>query len=118
MEAPCNPTESAEKVRTAILALFPDAELLEAEGIVSGTSSGLGKLAELLRAQHIRGSAREVLLGAIRDDRLVIHLNKQAALMGRVSFSAQSPLGDIRVTIIADDLREVVDEIAPLPERG
>ncbi len=114
VEVPCRPTESAAKVRMACLNLFPDAEF-EEDDVVRGSATSLDRLAELLAAQRIRMSAREVLLGAVRGDRLVFHLSKQAALAGKVSFSAQSPLGDITVTIIADDPQEIVDMVAPTP---
>lgn len=113
VETPCHPTESVAKVKMACLKLFPDAEF-EEDDEVTGTAASLERLAELFKAQRIRTSAREALLGAVRDNRLVIHLNKQAAFAGKASFSAQSSLGDIAVTIIADDLRSVVDEVAPL----
>ncbi len=96
----------------ALLNLFPDAEI-EENDVITGTATSLERLAELFRSQRVRTSAREVLLGAIRGDRLVFHLNKQAALSGKASFSAESPLGDIRVTVVADNLEEAVNELAP-----
>lgn len=99
----------------ACLNLFPDVEF-EEDDVVRGTATSLDRLAELFAAQRIRTSAREVLLGAVRGDRLVFHLSKQAALSGKVSFSAQSPLGDIAVTIIADDPQRIVDQVAPPPD--
>ncbi len=113
LEAPCNPTESPSKVKMAILNLFPDARLVEGE-VISGEAESLERFAELLRTQRIRASAREVLLGAIGGNRIVFHLNKQAALAGKVSFSALSPLGDILVTIEGEDVDEVVELLTPV----
>ncbi len=112
VETPLRPTESPEKVRRAVLNLFPKARLEEGEGI-RGPAGSLDRFAELLRRQRIRDSSREVLLGSIRGRRLVFHLNKQAAFAGRVSFSAHASLGDIRVTVVSDDLRGLVRELAP-----
>ncbi len=112
METPLRPTESPEKVRRAVLNLFPKTLLEEGESL-RGRVDSLDRFAELLRKQHIRDSSREVLLGSIRGRRLVFHLNKQAAFAGRVSFSAYAPLGDIRVTVVSDDLPGLVRELAP-----
>lgn len=99
-------------MKRAILNLFPDARLTEGE-MISGEAEDLERLAELLRTQRIRDSAREVIRGSIRDDRIVFHLNKQAALVGKVSFSTLSPLGDIVVTIEADDIEAVMEQLTP-----
>ena len=112
METPLRPTESPEKVRRAVLNLFPKTRLEEGESL-KGRVDSLDRFAELLRKQRIRDSSREVLLGSIRGRRLVFHLNKQAAFAGRVSFSAHAPLGDIRVTVVSDDLPGLVQELAP-----
>lgn len=112
METPLRPTESREKVRRTILNLFPEARLEEGESL-TGRVGSLDRFAELLRRQRIRDSSREVLLGSIRGRRLVFHLNKQAAFARRVSFSAHAPLGDIRVTVVSDDLRTLVEDLAP-----
>lgn len=112
MEAPCHPTESPAEVRRAILNLFPDAQLTEGEEVV-GEVHSLDRFAELLREQQIRTAAREVLAGAVRGRRLIFHLGKQAAWAGRVSFSALSPLGDILVTVDAEDVEAFLEGVAP-----
>ena len=117
IEAPCRPTEDPARVRQAVLNLFPDAEF-EEDGTVRGTATSLERFAEHLRNQQIRDSTREVLLGCLRGNELVFHLNKQAAFAGRVSFSAYAPLGDLVVRVEADDLTQVVDRVAPATGRG
>lgn len=118
VEAPCHPTESPGAVRRALLNLFPDAQLTEGE-VVAGETQSLDRFAQLLEEQRIRAAAREILSGAIRGRLLVFHLGKQAAWAGRVSFSAFSPLGDILVTVEADDPQAIVDRVAPVvPARG
>lgn len=112
VEAPCRATERGERVKAAILNIFPEAQLAEGHPFV-GEAGSLRRFAELLRTQRIRDSARELLIGAIRDDQLVFYLNKQAAYAGKVSFSAYAPLGDICVTVTSDRLRDLVEELAP-----
>jgi predicted RNA binding protein with dsRBD fold (UPF0201 family) len=112
VETPIRPTETAEKVRTAVLNVFPEAHLEEGQRL-RGRAGSLDRFAALLGRQRIRDSSREVLLGSIRGQRLVFHLNKQAAFAGRISFSAHAPLGDIQVTVVSDDLRGLIQELAP-----
>ena len=45
-------------------------------------------------------------------DRLRFTLNKQAAFAGRVSFAANSPLGDLEVEIDEGDPQAIIDSIA------
>ncbi|MFQ6013119.1 MAG: RNA-binding domain-containing protein [Thermoplasmata archaeon] len=118
-ETPCHATESADKVRRAVLNIFPEAQLEggNEEGI-AGHGGTLNRFAELLRRQRIRDSAREVLEGGIQGNRLVFYLNKQAAYAGRVSFSAHAPLGDICVTVVSDDLRGLVRELTSSTRAG
>lgn len=113
IEAPVKPTESAAKVRQAILNLFPDATVEETPGGLRARSASVERLGELLRSQRIRDAAREVMLGALRGNRMVLHLGKQAAYAGRVSFSAESPLGELLVTLEGPDLEGLVERIAP-----
>ncbi len=113
IETQVKPTESPTKVRLAVLNLFPDASLEETPEGLRAQSSSVERLGELLRNQKIRDAAREVMLGALRGDRMVLHLGKQAAFAGRVSFFAESPLGDILVALEDPDLEALVDRIAP-----
>ncbi len=99
-------------MKIAILNLFPDARLEEGDTI-SGEAMDLERLAELFRAQRIRDSAREILLGSVHGNRIVFRLSKQAAFAGKVSFSSYSPLGDIVVTIEGEDIERLVDQVAP-----
>jgi predicted RNA binding protein with dsRBD fold (UPF0201 family) len=109
---PLRPTENADRVRQAILNIFPEARLAGDDGI-AGDAGSLDHFGELLRRQRIRDSAHEVLTGAVRGDRMVFYLNKQAAYVGRVSFSAHAPLGDVCVTVVSEDLRGLIEGLAP-----
>jgi hypothetical protein len=121
-EAEVNPTESMEKVKTAVTNVLGNAPMkikpsvkgsiltAEAEG-----QDSLLKLRSLLRTDRIRDAARKALFHRIRGNTISFCLNKQVAFAGHVSFSeetAESPLGPIRVTITADNPRRLIDWLA------
>ena len=109
------PSEDEQKVKRAMLNLFPDL-LLRREGArLVGTSGSVAKFGDLLRRQRIRDAARGRLLHGKRgESATVFFLNKQAAFMERVSFSdREAPLGDIKVRLEDDRLERVIDMIAP-----
>jgi len=108
------PTESVEKIKNAILSLFPDTQFSVGEDMLIGRSYDISTFAKLLKEQRIRDTARGVLLGNLRGGRIEFHLNKQVATVGKVSFSVGDvPLGDIRVVVEGENLAQVIDEIAP-----
>lgn len=128
VEAEIRPTEDPEKVRRAILNIFPGASVRVERGEpfdlavaeMEGTNS-LAQLRNLLRMQRIRDAANAILRSCIADNRLVFYLNKQVAFVRKVSFSeptAESPLGPIKVTITCDDPEALVDWLAPRTARS
>ncbi|MEM4729441.1 MAG: RNA-binding domain-containing protein [Thermoplasmata archaeon] len=80
-----------------------------------GRGESVAKFAELLRRQRIRDAARRVLLKGMKGESLtVFRLNKQAAFVGKVSFSeGESPLGDITVRLEHPGLMALIDSVAP-----
>jgi len=123
-----NPTESEEKVKTAVTNVLGNASItIKPESKVSiliaecrGQDS-LIKLRNLLRNDRIRDAARRVLFHSIRGDTIVFCLNKQVAFAGHISFSeetAESPLGPIRVTITSDNPRQLIEWLAEKSVRG
>ncbi|MFB3890340.1 MAG: RNA-binding domain-containing protein [Candidatus Bathyarchaeia archaeon] len=123
VEVDVNPTESEDGVRKAIWNLFGSLPLevkpahkgsaLTAE---AGGQETLGFFRDALRREHIRDAARRALLASIRGNSINFCLNKQAAYVGHVSFSAaeaESPLGPIRVTVECENPRELIDWLAP-----
>jgi hypothetical protein len=112
VSAPVRATEDVAKVTSAVLNLFPDARVdAIGEAIVAETES-LDRLRELIRNEKIRDAARGQLRQGRRGTSTRVLLSKQAAFMGRVNFSAGSPLGDIAVEIESDDLDGVIDFVA------
>jgi len=118
VEAPCRPTEDPEKVRAALVQLFPDLRIEREDTTVAGTSGSLERLRDLIRTQRIRDTARGQLLAGREGDRTVVVLSKQAAAMGGVNFSAGSPLGDVRVEIESEDLATTLDSVAESTRPG
>lgn len=110
IRTPLNPTEDVERVRGAIVALFPDAKVQEGDGVMVGEATDLSRLRELVRSERIPDSARGQMLAGLAPDglRATFLLGKQAAAAGRVHFGPlRSPLGDLEVTLEGDAEHEV-----------
>jgi predicted RNA binding protein with dsRBD fold (UPF0201 family) len=123
VETEISPTESEEKVKSAVVNIFGNVSM-ETKPSYNGSvlraeakgQQALVKLRDLLRAERIRGAARKAFFGGIRGNTIGFCLNKQVAFAGHVSFSeevAESPLGPLRVTVECENPRELVDWLAP-----
>lgn len=107
-------TEDPEKVRRALLNLFPSAEVMEREGEMTASTDDLSRFKELIRNHRILDSTRRVLLDGLADGKTSFLLNKQAAFVGKVSFAeGKSPMGPMTVVITAEDMEKAIDDIAP-----
>ncbi len=116
VRTPLRPTEDPEKVKEAIKAIFPDAEVRVLEGEIKAEGRSLEKVKELLERQRIRDSAREILKGGVQGDHITFRLNKQVATTGRVNFAiSEGPLGDLEVDVEleGESPDEVIDFVAP-----
>lgn len=123
VEAEINPTESEDKVKRAVENVFGNFQTKiqgrQKRCLLTGEGKGLealAKLYNLLRRERIRNAARGVLFGRLSGKTISFCLNKQVAFAGHVSFSkeeAESPLGPIRVKIVCENPRELVDWLAP-----
>lgn len=113
VKTPLKKTEDSEKVKRALLNIFPDIELgISGEWIVGSTKS-LEKLKDMLRNQKIRAAARTVFLKNKISGKFVFQLNKQTAYVGKINFieDERQPLGTISVVVEnanPDDLIEYV----------
>ncbi|NPB00157.1 MAG: hypothetical protein GXO10_02170 [Crenarchaeota archaeon] len=123
------PSEDVEKVKKAVLNIVsPTIINFEKIGdrtyLVASAAScrALYKLRELIRRQEIEDSARLVLTrGIVSENKIVIHVNKQAAYAGHLSFvteEKESPLGPITIIIETNKLRQLIDWLAPRTVRG
>ena len=119
ISCPVNPSEDPEKVRSAILSIFPDAVLEEDGGGFRGTAPGLDRFSQLIRRQKILDATRAILITGVRGNRTRMLLNKQVATVGKVSFADRRPvLGAIEVFIEDDDLLALIDRVSPITVDG
>ena len=119
IEAEINPTESEQKVREAVENIFGPMNVqikpLHRGHILQANTSSqepLAKFHDVLQREHIRAAARTVLLSRMEKNKISFCLNKQVAHSRHVSFSQEeneSPLGPIRVEILTQNPREIVD---------
>jgi predicted RNA binding protein with dsRBD fold (UPF0201 family) len=111
---PVFPSEDPEKVRKAILNIFPDAVLDIREDAIDAVSPDMRNFGEQIRRQRILDSARSVMMKGRRGERSSFSLNKQAAYAGRISFTEErTVLGTIKVTLEAEDITTFIELLAP-----
>ncbi|WP_242451185.1 RNA-binding domain-containing protein [Methanothermobacter sp. THM-2] len=117
VEVPVRATEDPEKVREAVMNVFPDLEIEGDEGFLKGEGNieSLSELREALERRRIRLTARGILLKNMRGKSTRIYINKQAALINRINVLEEpiTALGDIMVEIESDDLMGIIDWLAP-----
>lgn len=133
VSARVNPTETEEKVRTAVQSIFPLADLTYNKtddtglrGMVEGITGleGLRHLHYLLREEEIIDTARTQLeVGTSRDTPSTsFRISKFVAFVGRLNFPAdEEPLGSIHVTISAVssfELQRLIEWLTPPTEKG
>jgi predicted RNA binding protein with dsRBD fold (UPF0201 family) len=113
------PTEEPERVRRALLNVFPDALVEDYEGGLIARSASLTRFKELIRNQRILDSTRSMLLRSASASETRFQLNKQVAFVGKISFvDGPIALGTIEVSIEDEDIRGVVDDVAPATVGG
>ena len=118
ISCPVNPSEDEEKVRSAVLSIFPDAELSLNDGRLEGEAT-LDRFSKAIRRQKILDATRAVMIMNSRGNTTHLSLNKQVATVGKVSFADKRPvLGAIEVTIEDDDLMALIDRVAPITVDG
>jgi predicted RNA binding protein with dsRBD fold (UPF0201 family) len=107
---PINPTEDPEKVKKAVLNIFPDADIEIAEGELKAGTKSLERFKEILREQRIRYSARAFLSANIHGNSIIFSISKQAAYMGKISFGGlNQALGEIEITIEDENPKNLVE---------
>jgi len=106
------PTEVDERIKKAILDIFPDADINVGESVLTAKAKDLETLAEKLRDQRIRATARSILRRCASQSEIRFYLNKQAAFMGKVNFTeGESVLGDIEVSIHTEEPDTLIDSL-------
>lgn len=114
ISAPIYPSEDPEKVKDAVLRIFPTAILEISEKGVDGTSEDLDNFRIQIRKQKILDTARSVMLKGQTEGRTTFRMNKQVASVGKISFTEERTiLGSIKATVEDDDIFQLIDDIAP-----
>lgn len=117
--AACNPTEDREKVRQALLNLFPQSQIEESDGGMIARGDNGEKLRQMIMDEHIRDTARSVMLRGVEGNGTTFRLNKQVAYVGKLSFQeGRSLLGIIDVTVEDEDLMATIDHLAESTVEG
>ncbi|WP_456471515.1 RNA-binding domain-containing protein [Methanocaldococcus sp.] len=111
------PTEDKNKVKRAILNIFPNAKLEFKDSYWEGSCKDVEKLKERLRKQAILDTARAVLESGVRENTVTFYLNKQAAYVKAVNFDIDTH-GGIFVKIEDDNIMKVIKDIAPRTKHG
>ncbi|EHP84149.1 RNA-binding domain-containing protein [Methanotorris formicicus] len=122
IKAKVKPTEDKEKVKRAILKIFPKVELEfnEEYSYWEGETKNIDRFKELLRSQAILDAARMVLENGVVGNYTRFFINKQAGYAGNVNFDRDIH-GGIEVKIIGEDednLMKVIKDIAPRTKNG
>jgi predicted RNA binding protein with dsRBD fold (UPF0201 family) len=115
------PTEIEEKVRIAILNIFPVELALRNFGrpqlYGEGGLDSLRKLHIILREYFILDTSRRIFMNGIEGNTIQFRLNKQVAFVGKVNFPVgEESLGSIHVDISSDNeeaLMKIIDWLAP-----
>ncbi|MDR2865897.1 MAG: hypothetical protein LBV13_00605 [Methanomassiliicoccaceae archaeon] len=108
------PSEDPEKVKLALLNIFPGAALEADERTIAAKPADMAHFGEQIRRQRILDTARSVMMKGRRGERSVFHLNKQAAYAGKISFVEEKTiLGTIKVAIEAEDITAFIEMFAP-----
>lgn len=128
--AAVNPTELEEKVRSAILNIFDQVEIIKEETPYEERFVGYGGIASLrilhslLRKEQIIDTAHKQMYKGTSEDGTYTHfiINKQVAFVGKLNLPAQEePLGSIHVIIKASsqsELERLFEWIVPPTEKG
>jgi len=128
VEAEVRPTEDIEKVKKALSNLFNLENYRVAEvgtyKVIIGESSSivsLLKIREIIVRERIADTVRRILSRGTVDKYLSFKINKQAAYVGKLSLveeDRESSMGPINVFIEANDVKRLIDWLAPnTPEK-
>jgi uncharacterized protein len=121
IESAVNPSESPEKVLSAITNIFGECspEFKYGSLIVAGCFA-LGSLRivyDQIRSRAAMGVLRRMLIDNRISNTTWFLLNKQAAAAGIlvvIEDETESPLGPIRVKLVSDELDNIIEWLAPL----
>lgn len=108
-----NPTEDEEKVKTALLNLFPYADIIINDNTleIHDSLSILKTFKYKLKEQKIRATVRRILEN---NEDLILNINKQTAYVNIINITdGNSVLGDIILSIKTDKKEEFIEWLTP-----
>ncbi len=121
IESAVNPSESPQKVMSAITNIFGDCSPEFKYGsLIVASCFALGCLRiiyDQIRSRAAMGVLRRMLTDNRISNTTWFLLNKQAAAAGIVVViedESESPLGPIRVKVVSDELDKIIEWLAPL----
>ena len=121
IESAVNPSESPQKVMSAITNIFGDCspEFKYGSLIVASCFAleCLRIIYDQIRSRAAMGVLRRILIDNRISNTTSFLLNKQAAAAGIVAVieeESESPLGPIRVKVVSNELDKIIEWLAPL----
>jgi len=118
------PTESEEKIRSMLFALFEDVAFERKGAIIAGKTSfpsDIEKLRMRIFEKRVLDTFRSRLVSNASGNETFLLLHKQALSVGRVSIvdsEEESPLGAVKVVLSANPLFSLIDWLSPETREG
>ena len=112
-----NPSEDPEKVKLAIINIFPDLTLEITDTDITGKTNNiqiLSQISKTIRENNIKKTYQRILKNNSNSDSSWFYLNKQAAFVNTVALCSEaneSSLGPIKVILRSNDIEQVIDSI-------
>jgi len=112
-----NPSEDPEKVKLAIINIFPDLTLEITDTDITGKTNNIQSLSQIsktIRENNIKKTYQRILKNNSNGDSSWFYLNKQAAFVNKVALCSEeneSSLGPIKVILRSNDIEQVIESI-------
>jgi hypothetical protein len=112
-----NPSEDPEKVKLAIINIFPDLTLEITDTDITGKTNNIQSLSQIsktIRENNIKKTYQRILKNNSNGDSSWFYLNKQAAFVNTVALCSEeneSSLGPIKVILRSNDIEQVIESI-------
>ena len=112
-----NPSEDPEKVKLAIINIFPDLTLEITDTDITGKTNNiqiLSQISKTIRENNIKKTYQRILKNNSNGDSSWFYLNKQAAFVNTVALCSEeneSSLGPIKVILRSNDIEQVITSI-------
>ena len=112
-----NPSEDPEKIKLAIINIFPDLTLEITDTDITGKTNNiqiLSQISKTIRENNIKKTYQRILKNNSNGDSSWFYLNKQAAFVNTVALCSEeneSSLGPIKVILRSNDIEQVIESI-------